>query len=49
MRLAVTHHLHFWQNDWDLLHGIATAVIKDTEIKVSIKSPGDLSIMSPVF
>ena len=24
MCLAVTSHLHFWQNDWDLLH--ATAV-----------------------
>ena len=27
--LAVTCHLHFWQNDWDLLH--ATAVIQGVE------------------
>ena len=34
--LALTCHLHFWQNDWDLLH--ATEVTRsgtDTEIRVS--------------
>ena len=38
--LAVTCHLHFWQNDWDLLH--ATAVMRvgglDTEIRVITES-----------
>ena len=37
--LAVTCHLHFWQNDWDLLH--ATVVTRggtDTEIRVSTES-----------
>ena len=37
--LAVACHLHFWQNDWDLLH--ATAVTwgeMDTEIRVSTES-----------
>ena len=38
--LAVTCHLHFWQNDWDLLH--ATAVMQvgglDTEIRVITES-----------
>ena len=40
--LAVTCHLHFWQNDRDLLH--ATAVTRggtDTEIRVSTENwPG---------
>ena len=37
--LAITCHLHFWQNDWDLLR--ATAVTlggTDTEIRVSTES-----------
>ena len=34
--LAVTCHLHFWQNDRDLL--CATAVTQDTEIRVSTES-----------
>ena len=37
--LAVTCHLHFWQNDWGLLR--ATAVTRggtDTEIRVSTES-----------
>ena len=39
MCLAVTCHLHFWQNDRDLLR--ATAVTRggtDTEIRVSTES-----------
>ena len=32
--LAVTRHLHFWQNDWDLLRAV-TRDGTDTEIRVS--------------
>ena len=39
--LAVTCHLHFWQNTWDLLH--ATAIIQawniyNTKIRVRTQS-----------
>ena len=33
--LAVTCHLHFWQNDWDLLH--ATAVTPLYALRISPK------------
>ena len=37
--LAVTRHLHFWQNDRDLLHSTAvTQGWTDTEIRVSTES-----------
>ena len=39
--LAVTSHLHFWQNDWDLLFLRATAVTgggMDTKIRVCTES-----------
>ena len=37
--LAVTCHLHFWQNDRDFLHAtVVTRVGTDTEIRVSTES-----------
>ena len=36
--LAVTCHLHFWQNDWDLLH--ATVVAQKVD-------PGEENILPP--
>ena len=39
IHLAVTCHLHFWQNDWDLLHAtVVTRGVTDTEIRVSTES-----------
>ena len=37
--LAVTCHLHFWQNDWDIFYATAvTQVGMDTKIRVSTES-----------
>ena len=50
--LAVTSHLHFWQNDWDLLFLRATAVTgggMDTKIRVHRKLTLEKKILPPLW